>query len=63
MPEDSIRLTRSSENTTSNRQVSIDSGEIDSRELFQSEREIRIRHGADIYRLRLTGLNRLILTK
>jgi hemin uptake protein HemP len=63
MQNDSVRLNAPPENTTSDRRVSIVSGEIDSRELFQGEREIRIRHGADIYRLRLTGLNRLILTK
>jgi hemin uptake protein HemP len=45
------------------RQVSVRDGEIDSRELFQSERELHIRHGDDTYRLRLTGLNKLILTK
>jgi hemin uptake protein HemP len=63
MPDDPTRLIPAPENTADSRQVSIDSGEMDSRELFQTEREIRIRHGADIYRLRLTGLNRLILTK
>ena len=45
------------------RQISVRRGEIDSRELFQSERELLIRHGGDTYRLRLTGLNKLILTK
>ncbi len=45
------------------RQVSVKDGEIDSRELFQSDRELHIRHGDDTYRLRLTGLNKLILTK
>jgi hemin uptake protein HemP len=63
MQNDSVRLNAPPENTASDRRVSIVSGEIDSRELFQGERKIRIRHGADIYRLRLTGLNRLILTK
>jgi hemin uptake protein HemP len=63
MQNDSVRLNSSPENTTPDRRVDIVSGEIDSRELFQGDREIRIRHGADIYRLRLTGLNRLILTK
>jgi hemin uptake protein HemP len=49
---------------TSERQISVRHGEIDSRELFQTaERELLIRHGADTYRLRLTGLNKLILTK
>ena len=47
----------------STRQVSIRDGEINSQELFQSERELRVRHGKEIYRLRLTGLNKLILTK
>ena len=36
---------------------------IDSRELFRSEREIIIAHGGEIYRLRLTSQNKLILTK
>jgi len=45
------------------RRVSVRDGEIDSRELFQSDRELHIRHGDDTYRLRLTGLNKLILTK
>jgi hemin uptake protein HemP len=36
---------------------------IDSRELFSTEREIIIAHGGDIYRLRLTSQNKLILTK
>ena len=45
------------------RAVAIENGEIDSQELFQAEREVRIRHGAEVYRLRRTGLNKLILTK
>ena len=45
------------------RQVRVANGEIDSQELFQTERELIIRHGGMIYRLRLTGLNKLILTK
>jgi hemin uptake protein HemP len=36
---------------------------IDSRELFVGTREITIAHGRDIYRLRLTAQNKLILTK
>lgn len=38
-------------------------GEIDSQELFQFQRELRIRHESAVYRLRLTSLNKLILTK
>jgi hemin uptake protein HemP len=45
------------------RQVQVADGEIDSRELFQTERELRIRHEGMTYRLRLTGFNKLILTK
>jgi hemin uptake protein HemP len=45
------------------RSVKINNGEIDSLELFQSQRELLIRHGEDVYRLRRTGLNKLILTK
>ena len=36
---------------------------IDSRDLFVAGREITIAHGADVYRLRLTAQNKLILTK
>jgi hemin uptake protein HemP len=35
----------------------------DSRDIFQSVREIIIAHGEDTYRLRLTAQNKLILTK
>jgi hemin uptake protein HemP len=45
------------------RAVRVQGGEIDSRELFQSERELLIRHEGSLYRLRLTSLNKLILTK
>ena len=47
----------------SGRQVVVRGGEIDSQELFKTEREVRIRHGDQTYRLRLTALNKLILTK
>jgi len=45
------------------RRVEVRDGEIDSQELFQKGREVKIRHGDQTYRLRLTGLNKLILTK
>ena len=55
---------REDDDTTSDmRTVRIEDGQIDSQELFQSERELRIRHGTEAYRLRRTGLNKLILTK
>jgi hemin uptake protein HemP len=40
----------------------IDNG-IDSRDLFATTREVTIRHAGGYYRLRLTSLNKLILTK
>jgi hemin uptake protein HemP len=43
--------------------VTVGGNRIDSRELFSSEREIIIAHGDEIYRLRLTSQNKLILTK
>ena len=58
-PSDSLK---SSELAT-RRQVQVRDGQIDSQELFQREREVKIRHGDQTYRLRLTGLNKLILTK
>lgn len=36
---------------------------LDTRRLFADSSEIAITHGAEIYRLRLTRQNRLILTK
>jgi hemin uptake protein HemP len=53
----------SPEKNDSIRIVRVESGEIDSQELFQSQREVLIRHGDNLYRLRLTSLNKLILTK
>jgi hemin uptake protein HemP len=35
----------------------------DSKELFGSDHEIEIEHGQSVYRLRLTSLGKLILTK
>jgi hemin uptake protein HemP len=45
------------------RSVTVSGNRLDSRELFATEREIIISHGEDAYRLRLTSLNKLILTK
>jgi len=51
--------------STSARQrvISIAEHKIDSRDLFVGTREVIIHHGGDTYRLRLTGQNKLILTK
>ena len=45
------------------RHVTVSGVRIDSRELFADQRELLITHGDDIYRLRLTFQNKLILTK
>jgi len=45
------------------RSVAVDSHRIDSRDLFVGTRELTIAHGDDVYRLRLTSQNKLILTK
>ncbi len=45
------------------RDVSVVDHRIDSRDLFIATREVTIAHGDDIYRLRLTAQNKLILTK
>lgn len=45
------------------RQVVLADNRMDSRDLFAGFREITIAHGDEIYRLRLTAQNKLILTK
>jgi hemin uptake protein HemP len=41
----------------------IESPVVDSVDLMNGAREIRIRHGASLYRLRITASDKLILTK
>ena len=45
------------------RVISLRDQRLDSRELFIGTREIIIDHGGELYRLRLTQQNKLILTK
>ena len=45
------------------RRIAVINHRIDSQELFVGTREIAIAHGGDMYRLRLTAQNKLILTK
>ena len=45
------------------RNVVLRGNRFDSRDIFQSVREITISHGEETYRLRLTAQNKLILTK
>ena len=43
--------------------ISVAGHRIDSRDLFIGTREVIIQHSGEIYRLRLTAHNKLILTK
>jgi hemin uptake protein HemP len=45
------------------RQITVIDNRLDSREIFVGTRDVVILHGRDIYRLRLTAQNKLILTK
>jgi hemin uptake protein HemP len=45
------------------RSIAFTDNRIESSDLFAATREITIAHGAEIYRLRLTSQNKLILTK
>ena len=45
------------------RRIPLTGDRIDSRDLFVGTREITITHGGEVYRLRLTAQNKLILTK
>jgi len=45
------------------RSIALRENRLDSRDLFAGSREITIVHGSEIYRLRVTAQNKLILTK
>ncbi len=45
------------------RSIDIINNRIESRNLFVATKEITIGHEGEVYRLRLTALNKLILTK
>ena len=45
------------------RAIEIANNRIESRDLFVATKEITIGHEGEVYRLRLTALNKLILTK
>ena len=49
--------------TARQRSIPISENRLDSRDLFARTREITIVHGDDVYRLRLTAQNKLLLTK
>jgi len=60
---DSVPDSGSSQSGSRPRAIPVTGNKIDSRDLFVGTREVVIHHGAEIYRLRLTGQNKLILTK
>jgi hemin uptake protein HemP len=45
------------------RSIPMNGNRFDSRDIFQTSREVIISHGDEVYRLRLTAQNKLILTK
>ncbi len=45
------------------RSIDVVNNRLESRDLFLSTREVTIGHAGEVYRLRLTALNKLILTK
>lgn len=45
------------------RTVAMRENRLDSQDLFVGTREVTISHGEELYRLRLTAQNKLILTK
>jgi len=49
--------------TNEERSIPLADNRLNSRDLFAASREITISHGDEIYRLRLTAQNKLILTK
>jgi len=52
-----------SKTSAAERKINMVGDRIDSRDLFINTREITVTHGSDVYRLRLTAQNKLILTK
>jgi hemin uptake protein HemP len=58
-----MRRGEAASSTRGERSVHLIDNRVDSRELFAATREIIITHGTDVYRLRLTMQNKLILTK
>lgn len=56
-------LHNAQQDAMSSRAITVTGDRIDSRELFAASRQISIVHGAEIYSLRLTAQNKLILTK
>lgn len=54
---------RSSETDAASRKIPVSGNRIESRDIFVGTKEVTISHEGEVYRLRLTALNKLILTK
>ncbi len=62
-PEDRSNKDAAHNAAAAGRNIALHDNRIDSRELFVGTREIIIAHGVELYRLRVTAQNKLILTK
>lgn len=62
-PKDASAASNEPSAAETSRNVVLRGNRFDSRDIFQSVREIIISHGEETYRLRLTAQNKLILTK
>lgn len=61
---DSAEVTSAAETQAQrSRSIEIVNNRLESRDLFVATKEITIGHEGEVYRLRLTALNKLILTK
>lgn len=61
---DPVELASSSESSSAKaRTIDVMNNRIESRDLFIATKEITIGHEGEVYRLRLTALKKLILTK
>ncbi len=52
-----------SKSTAANRMFAVHGNRLNSQDIFVGTREVTIAHGEELYRLRLTAQNKLILTK
>ena len=60
---DDVMSNSSGAQRSASRTITVVGDRISSRDLFGEGRQITIEHGADLYSLRLTAQNKLILTK
>ena len=62
-PGDMGETRAAEQHTAGDRNVALTGNRLESRDLFVGTKEITIGHEGEFYRLRLTALNKLILTK